>query len=221
MTQFKIIYDRAQNRHPEVIIEQILGFPLSNEEIAVLPDDRLFSLLMLRVFRAGLKHSLVDAKWPAFEQAFWQFDPLKVSLMSDEQLENHMQNEALIRHWGKIKATRINALAIVEFAQKHGSFAKMIAEWPSNDIVNLWLLLKKQGQQLGGNTAGYFLRMLGKDTFILTNDVVAGLIYEGVITKTPTAKRDLIACQNAFNDWQQQSGRPYCQLSQVLALSIN
>ncbi len=37
--------------------------------------------------RAGLKHSLVDANWPAFEQVFFGFDPEKVVLMGAEHLE--------------------------------------------------------------------------------------------------------------------------------------
>jgi len=31
--------------------------------------------------------------------------------------------------------------------------------------------LKKHGQRLGGNTGPYALRLLGKDTFILSSDV--------------------------------------------------
>jgi len=27
--------------------------------------------------------------------------------------------------------------------------------------------------------------------------------------------------QSAFNDWQQQSGRPFCQLSRMLAMTVN
>ncbi len=35
-----------------------------------IPDDRYLSLMSLRVFRAGIKHAVVDAKWPAFEEVF-------------------------------------------------------------------------------------------------------------------------------------------------------
>ena len=77
---------------------------------------------MRRVFRAGLKHTLVDGKWPEFEKAFFGFDPEKISLMSDEQLENMMQNDKIIRHWGKIKAVRANAFMVSSIAEKEGSF---------------------------------------------------------------------------------------------------
>ena len=213
--------EQALNLHPELSLEAMLGEPpLKREALLALPDDRIFSVLTRRIFRAGLKHALVDAKWPAFEQAFYRFDPEAVQAMSDEMLEGLMQNEGIIRHFAKIKATRENAVMMVELAQEYGSVARMIADWPEEDIVGLWTLLKKRGRQLGGNSAAYFLRMLGKDTFMLTDDVVTALKAQGVIDRKPTAQRDLKLVQQAFNRWREQSGRPLCQISRLLAHSI-
>ena len=50
-------------------------------------DDRYFSLMALRFFRAGLKLDLVDAKWPAFEDVFHRFEPRRVRAMSDHDVE--------------------------------------------------------------------------------------------------------------------------------------
>ncbi|MBV0933554.1 DNA-3-methyladenine glycosylase I [Marinobacterium sp. A346] len=194
--------------------------PRTADELAALADDRVFSVMTRRIFRAGLKHSLVDAKWPAFEQVFYRFNPEAVQEMSDEMLEELMQNTQIIRHFGKIKATRENAMMVVDFAHEHGSFARMLADWPEDDIIGLWTLLKKRGKQLGGNSAASFLRMLGKDTFMLTDDVVTALKAQGVIDKRPTAQRDLRQVQAAFNEWRRQSERPLCQISRLLAHSI-
>jgi 3-methyladenine DNA glycosylase Tag len=212
---------QALNLHPDLQLDDLLG-PLPREASVLrqLPDDRVFSVMTRRIFRAGLKHALVDAKWPAFEQAFYHFNPEAVQEMSDEMLEDLMQNDRIIRHFGKIKATRENAMLMVELAQSHGSAAAMIADWPEEDIIDLWALLKKRGKQLGGNSAAYFLRMLGKDTFMLTDDVVVALKAQGVIDKKPTAQRDLKQVQAAFNEWRAQSGRPLCQISRLLAHSI-
>lgn len=206
--------------HKGADYQRLLPVPKEDWELRLVADDRLFSLLTRRIFRAGLKHALVDSKWPAFEQAFWGFDPHKVARMSDEQLENLLQNAGLIRHWGKLKATRLNALMISEIAAHHGCFANWLADWPSQNIVQLWAELKQRGSQLGGNSASYFLRMAGKDTFILTDDVVVALKAQGIVTKRPAGKRDLARVQAAFNLWQQQSGRPLCQLSRMLAFTV-
>lgn len=212
---------QALNLHPQLALEDMLGPPpRSSAELASIPDDRVFSIMTRRIFRAGLKHALVDAKWPAFEKAFYHFNPEAVQEMSDEMLEDLMQNDQIIRHFGKIKATRENAMLVVDLALEHGSLARMIANWPEEDIIGLWTLLKKRGKQLGGNSAAYFLRMLGKDTFMLTDDVVTALRAQGVIDKKPTAQRDLKVVQAAFNQWREQSGKPLCQISRLLAHSI-
>lgn len=220
MKSFDWIYQHVVEHKPGQDIEALLPVALTDAQLAEIPDDRLLSDMTRRVFRAGLKHALVDAKWPAFEAAFWGFNPEKVCLMSDEQLEALMQNEALIRHWGKIKATRVNALMVHESAAKHGSFARLIAQWPEDNIIGLWALLKKEGSQLGGNSGAYFLRMIGKDTFILTDDVVAALKAQGIVDKKPVAQRDLKKVQEAFNQWQQESGRPLCQISRLLSYTV-
>jgi 3-methyladenine DNA glycosylase Tag len=62
--------------------------------------------MQLRIFRAGLKHSLVDAKWPAVEEVFCGFKPRQVQAMSDEALEGLLTDGRLIRHWGKLRNKR-------------------------------------------------------------------------------------------------------------------
>jgi 3-methyladenine DNA glycosylase Tag len=220
MKSFKWIYEHVCEHRSGEDVEALLPQSLSKTELERVPDDRILSDMARRVFRAGLKHSLVDSKWPEFEKAFYGFDPEKIALMSDEQLENLMQNDKLIRHWGKIKSVRINAMMVEEQAKKHGSFAKFLADWPENDIIGLWAFLKKHGNQLGGNSGPYFLRMVGKDTFILTDDVVAGLKAQGIVEKKPTAKRDLQKVQDCFNQWQQESGRPLAQISRLLSYTV-
>ena len=219
MKDFDWLYNHALEHKGETL-ESLLPVPLSNELLAKRPDSEALSLMSLRIFRAGLKHSLVDAKWPAFEKVFFGFAPEKVAMMSDEQLENLMQNDQIIRHWGKIKATRLNAYMVTEIAQQHGGFTQWIAQWPEEEITSLWTQLKKQGSQLGGNSGPYFLRMLGKDTFVLTDDVVAALKAQGVVDKKPTGQRDLAAVQTAFNQWRSESGRPLCQISRLLAYTV-
>src|SRR5438105_1345183 len=87
MTPFATILESARTRHGAAALEARLPQPRTAAELAATPDDRYLSQMSLRVFRAGLKHSLVDAKWPAFEEVFHRFDPRRVRAMSDEALE--------------------------------------------------------------------------------------------------------------------------------------
>ncbi|MCP1620907.1 DNA-3-methyladenine glycosylase I [Pseudomonas sp. SLBN-26] len=202
-------------------LEARLPQPRSEGELRSIPDDRYLSLLALRVFRAGLKHSLVDAKWPAFEEVFFGFDPQKVVLMSAEHLERLMQDTRLIRHLGKLKSVPRNAQFVLDVVREKGCFGALIADWPVTDVVGLWKYLAKHGNQLGGLSAPRFLRMAGKDTFIPTDDMVAALKAQGVIDKAPTSQKDLALVQAAFNRWHEESGRPLCQLSVMLAHTVN
>ena len=214
------IIDSVQARSDWPAIKARLPQVQSAQALAALGDDRYLSEICRRVFRAGLKHALVDAKWPAFERAFWGFDPQRVVLMSDDQLEAQMHNTALIRHWAKLKSVRQNAIMVMGLAQKHGSFARCIAEWPLSDIVGLWALLKKQGAHLGGQSGAAFLRQIGKDSFRLSDDVVAALKAQQIVERMPTAQRDLRQVQEAFNQWHQQSGLPLSHISMLLAHTV-
>lgn len=201
-------------------VQALLPAVSTPAQLCKLSDDRYLSELSRRVFRAGLKHEMVDAKWPAFETAFWGFVPEKLELLSDEQLERLATNPAIIRHLGKIRSVRANARMVREVSRLHGSFGAFLAHWPGADIVNLWAYLKRHGNQLGGQSGARFLRMVGKDTFILTDDVVAALQYDGVLSKAPTSKKELAAAQAAFNQWQQESGWPLAHISRVLSMTV-
>ena len=221
MASFKPILKRAEKRVGGAkALEGELVKPKTDAKLRALADHRYLSLMSLRAFRAGLKHSMVDARWPAFEEVFLGFAPRRVWSMNDEQLEALMGERRIIRHWGKIKAVRANAQAMVRVIEEAGSFGAYLAAWPTRDIMGLWAELAKRFSQMGGNSGPYFLRMAGKDTFLLSGDVVVALVKAGVVKKKPTTRDARAATQAAFNDWAAETGRPLCQLSRILALSV-
>src|SRR5229473_698317 len=178
---FGPILEAAQTRLGAAALEARLTQPRSAAELKALTDDRYLSQMSLRIFRAGLKHSLVDAKWPAFEEVFHGFEPHGVRAMSDEALEAMLADHRLIRHWGKLKVVRDNAAAMIAVAEDQGSFGAWLADWPGTDIVELWGSLAKRFSQMGGNSGPTFLRMVGRDTFILTPSVTGALKRWGAI----------------------------------------
>ena len=193
----------------------------SPAQLKKLGDDRYLSLMSLRIFRAGLKHEMVDAKWPAFETAFHGFAPRRVRAMSDEDVEALMKDARLIRHLGKLKAVHANAATICALAEEHGSFAAWLAAWPVREITKLWDELAKRFTQLGGNSGPMFLRMAGKDTFILTPSVVAALQHWSVIEGEPKGKAERAKVQTLFNAWAEETGLPLAHLSLTLAASVD
>jgi 3-methyladenine DNA glycosylase Tag len=221
ITPFATILETARTRHGAAALEARLPTPKTPAELAATGDDRYLSQMSLRIFRAGLKHSLVDAKWPAFEEVFYGFDLRRVRAMPDEAIEALLGNAKLIRHFGKLKSVRDNAAAMIDVAEECGSFAKWLAEWPTTDIVGLWDALAKRFSQMGGNSGPSLLRMVGKDTFVLTGSVCAGLKHWAGMSGPPKNRGERAAAQQVFNDWAAESGRPLCQLSLILAMSVD
>jgi 3-methyladenine DNA glycosylase Tag len=109
ISPFAPILEAARTRHGAKALEARLPTPKSAAELAGTADDRFLSQMSLRIFRAGLKHSVVDAKWPAFEEVFHGFDLGRVRAMSDEAMEGLLGNAKLIRHWGKDESKRLSA----------------------------------------------------------------------------------------------------------------
>lgn len=220
---YRWLYETVRSRfESDEAMEIFLPKALTSGELKQKGDDRYLSAMSQRVFQAGMQHSVVDARWPAFEEAFWGFAPGKMVLLDPEQIEGYMKNSNIIRHYTKLQTIPLNARFILEICEERGcSFGEFIADWPGSNIIGLWCLLAKRGARLGGRSAAGFLRLAGKDTFLLTSDVVARLKVEGVIDHAPASQRDLQAVQDIFNQLQQNSGRPLCQLSAMLSLSIH
>ncbi|MDS1140777.1 DNA-3-methyladenine glycosylase I [Pusillimonas sp. SM2304] len=220
---YRWLYDTVRERfESDEAMDAFLPTAHTPQALKQKGDDRYLSAMSQRVFQAGMQHAMVDAKWPAFEAAFWGFVPEKMVMLSPEQIDGYMKNDSLIRHRVKLQTIPKNAQFILDIRQEQGgSFGEFIANWPVADIIGLWRLLGKRGARLGGRSAAGFLRLVGKDTFLLTSDVVARLMAAGIIGHQPTSQRDLQIVQDAFNALQQSSGRPLCQLSAMLSLSIN
>lgn len=194
--------------------------PASVDDLAKIPDDRWLAGMTRCVFQAGFNWKVVDSMWPGFEVAFAGFDLGKCAMMDDAWFDRLLTDTRIIRYGAKIRSVQSNAVFIQEHAALNGGFGKLIANWPSDDFYGLLTLLKTQGTRLGGTTGQYFLRMMGKDSYILSRDVIGRLIAEGVIDKAPTSKSAMAQVQQAFNTWAEDSGRPLKDISRVLAQSI-
>ena len=110
---------------------------------------------------------------------------------------------------------------MAEISAAHGGFGAWLAAWPADDIVGLWKELQTRFSQLGGASGPYFLRMAGKDTFILTRDTVKALNKWGAVKGEPKGKKARRNVQLVFNDWAAESGLGLAQMSRILAASVD
>ncbi|MCP4869631.1 MAG: DNA-3-methyladenine glycosylase I [Proteobacteria bacterium] len=219
MISFDEFQSRALARHGEDNLEARFPTVLPADELRKVTDDRCLAAMSKRVFAAGFRWAVIRAKWDTFEEAFEGFDPHIVAAYGESEIDSLAQDKRIVRNRPKIVSTINNARFVVQTADEHGSFASWLADWPATDTIGLWAAMKQGGDRLGGDTGAWFLRLIGRDTFRLSGDVVACLIEAGVVEKKPTGKRDLAATQEAFNQWAEESGMPMSHISVVLACS--
>lgn len=194
--------------------------PLSAQQIKKIPDDRFLAMMTKAINQSGFSRTVVEKKWLGFEEAFFGFDLHKLSVLTLEEWDHYIKDKRIIRHGIKVRSVRDNMLFILKIQKSHKSFANFIAEWPDNNQAFLFWELKKQGSRLGGFTGPRFLRMMGKDVFMLTPDVINGLLEIGLnITPQPTSKKELKIIQDCFNHLHDATGMAYMHLSKILALS--
>ncbi|GGF35940.1 3-methyladenine DNA glycosylase [Aliidongia dinghuensis] len=223
MRRFDEIIDLAAERHGgRDALKRMLSETrtLAPQDIAKIPDARILAAMTRRVFSAGFSSKVIDAKWQSFESAFEQFDPARCAWMTEERFDELLKDKDIVRNGAKIKSVQENGRFLVELAEKHGTAARFLAEWPDDDYVGLLDLLKKKGSRLGGETGMHFLRSIGKPAFITMPDVVKALIREQVVSKSPGGKDDFAKIQAAFNYWSEQSGLDLTSISRTLAMSV-
>ncbi|MCX5922427.1 MAG: DNA-3-methyladenine glycosylase I [Candidatus Dependentiae bacterium] len=152
-----------------------------NEWAIPVHDDRhLFEMLILEGAQAGLSWETVLKKREGYRTAFHNFDPRKVALITDSELEALRNNPDIIRNRLKIYSTRQNAQAFLKIQQEFGSFDTYLWKFVhGKPIKNNWATiqnaptstpisdalskdLKKRGMNFIGSTIMYsFMQAIG------------------------------------------------------------
>jgi 3-methyladenine DNA glycosylase Tag len=219
---FKRIRERAaQRKGGEKMLATLLPRKRDNKALAKLSDDRVLAEIARRIFSAGFVWSVIDKKWPGFEEAFLGFNPKRLLFQPAEFWEQLTSDKRIVRNPQKIKSVRENAKFVSEVAGEHGSFGKFLAAWPADDQIGLLEVLAKRGSRLGGYSGQYLLRFLGRDSYVLSGDVLLCLRDAGVaLSDKGTSKKDALAAQAQLNAWARESGLPLVHVSRICALSI-
>jgi 3-methyladenine DNA glycosylase Tag len=219
---FKTIRARAEKRKGGAKgLENLLPSKPDMKAVAKFSDDRMLSEMTKRVFSAGFAWSVIETKWPGFEKAFLAFDTARLSFQPDDFWDGLLSDTRIVRNGAKIQSVRENAAFVQEIAREHGSFGKFLAKWPSSNQIGLLDLLAKRGSRLGGNTGQMFLRFVGWDGFVTSQDVVACLRDAGLdVAAEVKSKGDLAKVQAQFNAWAAETGLPYVHLSRICAMSV-
>ncbi len=85
-------------------------------------DDRLFEMLLLEGFQAGLSWITILRKRENFRKAFKKFNAKKIAKFTAADIKRLMNDAGIIRNRLKIKAAITNAKAYLKVKEEFGSF---------------------------------------------------------------------------------------------------
>lgn len=95
------------------------GFPVGNDRL-------LFEKICLEGFQSGLSWSTILNKREAFREVFHGFEPTRVAMMGERDVERLLGDARIIRHRGKIESTIRNAGRVADLIDEFGSLADYV-----------------------------------------------------------------------------------------------
>ncbi|MEC8025745.1 MAG: DNA-3-methyladenine glycosylase I [Myxococcota bacterium] len=127
-------------------------------------DVALFELLIRKIFHSGFSRDVVDRRWSAFQNAFQGFDPAIVAEFTEDDARGLLHRSDLIRNRRKLFAAVHNARQVQRLILQHGSFAAWLESWSGAPFEQRVDTLAAYFEQMGINTAFWFLLEAGYAT---------------------------------------------------------
>jgi len=128
--------------------------------VGIHDDNRLFEMLSLEIFQAGLSWEIVLNKRENFRKVFDNFILDIVASYDDKKIEELTKNNSIIRHKLKIKAIVKNANIFLNIQRTFGSFDTYL--WSFKNSDDLAKDLKQKGMSfIGKTTIESFMEAVG------------------------------------------------------------
>lgn len=139
-------------------------------------DQKLYEMLILETFQAGLSWACVLHKREAFRRAYDGFDVAKVARYDAFQQERLMNDPGIIRNRLKIRASVLNSIVFQNIQKEFGSFDRYLWSFTDGKVIRepwtmrttgplsdrISLDLKRRGMAFVGSTVIYsFLQSVG------------------------------------------------------------
>ncbi len=137
-------------------------------------DKKLFELLILEPFQAGLSWETVLMKRENFRQAFDNFDINKICNYEETKILELLQDASIIRNRRKMEASIANAKVFREIQKEWGFFSNYIWHFTNGEVIyevnktcselsdHVAKDMKKRGMKFIGTTIIYsYLQAIG------------------------------------------------------------
>lgn len=98
-------------------------------------ESRLFEMLLLESFQAGLSWECVLNKRENFRKAFSGFDADAIAGYDESRVQMLMQDEGIIRNRLKIRAAIRSARIFIDIQKEFGSFDNYLRQFTHGDVI--------------------------------------------------------------------------------------
>lgn len=115
--------------------------------VPTMDDHKLFEFLVLESAQAGLSWKTILHRRENYRKAFAGFDPLKVAMFGQKEVENLLQDKGIIRNRAKIEAAINNARCFLEIQKEFGSFAEYSWQFVGNKQIHHTIIETKDFPQ--------------------------------------------------------------------------
>ena len=103
--------------------------------IPVYEDNKLFEMLLLESFQAGLSWECILNKRESFKESFDNFDYEKISKYDDKKIKELIENKNIIRNRRKITAAIKNAKIFMEIQKEYKTFSNYIWHFTKGNMI--------------------------------------------------------------------------------------
>ena len=98
-------------------------------------DQKLFEMLLLEGFQAGLSWITILRKRNGFRKAFDGFDPEIIASYDQQKVESLLQDEGIVRHRGKIEGAIQSAKTALDLMDQPGGFSRFVWQFVDGEPV--------------------------------------------------------------------------------------
>jgi hypothetical protein len=129
----------------------------------VIKEPRLsdyLDVMSRAVFQAGLSWAGIGKNWKAYRDAFEGFDPVRVAMYGEDDVERLMATDGVLHSRRKIGATIENARALLEVEREYGGVAKYLRSFDGYNA--LAKDIKRRFKFMGDMNVWYFLFRTGE-----------------------------------------------------------
>ena len=116
------------------------------------------------IFQSGLSWKMIKDKWPAFREAFHDFDIETVAGYGSDDIARLLSNPKIVRNRRKILATIHNAREFESIIREYSSVSKWLDSMDkSNNYNGIVSKILSRFKHLGPTTAHLWLYSVGED----------------------------------------------------------